>query len=105
MQPPYTPERAIDLYFLEHRAKLLDLASFIDRVERADPKADLRADPRMASFLDAIEILTGADSARAERIQLLFSDRSDELLDVAPGKGAIGADPNYNDTPSKRAEG
>ena len=31
---PYTRQQAIDLYFIEHRGQLLDLASFLDRLDR-----------------------------------------------------------------------
>jgi hypothetical protein len=39
-------EQVIDLYFMEARAKLIDLAAFLDRVDRA-PGTD---DFRMAGF-------------------------------------------------------
>ena len=32
---PIPPDEVIARYFLEHRAKLIDIAAFLDRVERA----------------------------------------------------------------------
>jgi hypothetical protein len=34
---PQTREQVINMYFLEHRAKLLDVAAFLDRIDRAQP--------------------------------------------------------------------
>ena len=33
--PPIGPGAVVDRYFLEHRAKALDIAAFLDRVDRA----------------------------------------------------------------------
>ena len=35
--PCQTREQVINMYFLEHRAKLLDVAAFLDRIDRAQP--------------------------------------------------------------------
>ena len=32
-----TKGQVLDRYFLEHRAKLIDIAAFLDRVDRAEP--------------------------------------------------------------------
>ena len=34
---PLTASAVVDTYFMEHRAKLLDIAAFLDRVDRATP--------------------------------------------------------------------
>ena len=47
---PVPPDEVIGRYFLEHRAKLLDIAAFLDRVERAGGSGDdfrIRAMPEM----------------------------------------------------------
>lgn len=88
-QIPINKGQALDLYFLEHRAKLLDLAAFLDRVDRADGNADFRLD----AFRDAIKILSDHEPGRARRVQEAFSDLSDDPIPVAPGKGATGAPP------------
>ena len=37
-----TKQQVLDLYFLDARHKLIELAAFLDRVERADGKDDFR---------------------------------------------------------------
>ena len=45
-----TRQQVLDLYFMDARSKLLDLAAFIDRVERAQGKEDFR----MTAFRKAL---------------------------------------------------
>lgn len=93
---PIDKNRVLDLYFLEHRAKLLDLASFLDRLDRAEGEGDFRID----AFRDAVTILTEAEPGRAKRVQEALSDHSAEPIPVAPGKGACGAQPPAADADS-----
>jgi len=86
---PLTSSRAVDLYFMEHRAKLIDIAAFLDRVERA--QGDGGADFRMESFRRAIAILDDGRPERAKRVLELFSDPTTDPIDKAPMKGATGA--------------
>jgi len=69
--PPLTAAELLDREFLTLRAKLLELAAGLDRLERAN--GDVTADPRSRNLQRGIEDLlkTGAD--RAERLQLIFS--------------------------------
>lgn len=88
---PQTREQVINTYFQEHRAKLLDVAAFLDRIERAKPTAN-EPDFRQAALLQAIGILTDGHPHRAKRILELLSDHSTELPQSAHGmKGAAGA--------------
>ena len=85
----------IDEYFLDHRAKLLDLAAFLDRVDRApDDGAD---DFRMRAFRNALAILDDGSPERARRVLESMSDLTTTLIDVAPGKGACGTPPPSED--------
>lgn len=97
-QPPYCPLTArevVEAYFLEHRAKLLDLAAFLDRVERAaDGPRVAGEDFRIRALRDAIALLIDGRPERARRIQERLSDPSSEPLHSAAGmKGAFGAPP------------
>ncbi|MHC5001830.1 MAG: hypothetical protein ACYTJ0_01790, partial [Planctomycetota bacterium] len=84
-----------DLYFMEHRAKLIDIAAFLDRVDRAAGDGG-EADFRMRAFRDALEILREPGPDRARRVLELFSDHTTAPLESAAGlKGAHGADPGY----------
>ena len=68
---PLPAPRALDHFFLEARSKLLDLAAFLDRVDRGDGSAD--ADPRAAKISAALTILLSDATNKAEQIQQLFS--------------------------------
>src|SRR5580658_433764 len=80
-------EQVIDLYFMEARAKLIDLAAFLDRVDRA-PGAD---DFRMAAFRQALQELPASGPDRAKRVLLGLSDPTTEPLPAATAKAAAGA--------------
>ena len=67
---PLPASRALDQFFLEARARLLDVAAILDRVDRGDGTAN---DPRMARIHRAIEALQEPEAGRAARIQQIFS--------------------------------
>lgn len=74
---------------MENRAKLIDLAAFLDRVDRAEGDADFR----LASFKEAMKCLSDGAPQRAKNVLLSLSDPSIEPIEKAPGKGAVGAYP------------
>ncbi len=91
-------QQVVDRYFLEHRARLLDLAAFLDRIDRARdarPGDDAPADHRLAALRDAIPLLIDGRPERARRILELFSDSSASPIPAAGTKGATGVDPAY----------
>ena len=61
----------LDAELLGIRAKLLEIAGTLDRLNRADGSVD--DDPRIAQIREALEVLQAPQSDRAERIQLIFS--------------------------------
>lgn len=86
---PYTKKQAVDAGFLEHRAKVLDLAAFLDRIERApEPGGD---DFRVDALRRALALLQDGKPERARRVLELWSDHSREPISAAPMKGALGA--------------
>lgn len=94
---PATVRTIADLYFLEHRAKLIDLAAFLDRVDRA---ADAPAhDFRVEALRHACRILLEDTPNRAARVLDALSDHSVEPIASAAGmKGAHGAPlPEHDD--------
>lgn len=80
-------QQVLDLYFFEARAKLIDIAAFLDRVERAEGASDFR----LRAFEQALNKLCCANGHRAEQVLRAFSDPTSEPLDVATTKGACGA--------------
>lgn len=83
---------ALDLYFTEHRARLLDIAAFLDRLDRAAGPAGAD-DFRLVAFRSALAILQDSRPQRARRILELFSDPTTDPIAAAPAKGAAGAWP------------
>jgi hypothetical protein len=77
----------LDLYFLDARSKLIDLAAFLDRVERADGRDDFR----LKSFRAALGELTSNKKERSKSVLLAFSDPTIKPIAKAAGKGAVGA--------------
>ncbi|HZZ28736.1 MAG TPA: hypothetical protein VFE46_12105 [Pirellulales bacterium] len=57
--------------FLELRARLLQVAAQLDRIDRAT--GSVNNDPRILAALQAIEVLSRPDPQRAEKVQLIFS--------------------------------
>lgn len=89
-------QKCLDDYFLEHRAKLLDIAAFLDRIERSSGFSSDNLDFRHQAFLQALRQLAdhpiGQRSDRTEMVHLAFSDMSALPLESASGlKGAYGA--------------
>jgi hypothetical protein len=82
-----TRQQVLDLYFLDARHKLIELAAFLDRVERADGKDDFR----LKTFRTALGELTGKKRGKAKNVLLAFSDPTTEPIAKAAGKGAVGA--------------
>ena len=94
MAPPYQSMNAaeiLELYFIENRAKLLDIASFLDRIERYEGAQGAKRDYRYTSFMRAVEILKSDSAGRTATIQNLFSDPTTEPLESAVGLKAHGA--------------
>ena len=79
----------IDEYFIENRTRLLEIAAFLDRLDRADA-AYAGRDFRMQAFTEALAAIA-AGSGRLERIQLLLSDPTTEPLGALDRKSAFGA--------------
>jgi hypothetical protein len=86
---PLAEHELLDAYYIENRTRLLEVAAFLDRVDRARSRGS--ADFRMAAFDRALRVLAGGGRDRAGRIQLPLSDRTDEPLPELDGRSACGA--------------
>jgi hypothetical protein len=87
---PLTQRELIDEYFMEERVKVIDLAAFLDRLDRAR-EADADNDFRLRSIRDALAVLAGDHGGRVQRVQMIFSDPRSELLEELDQKSAKGA--------------
>jgi hypothetical protein len=89
-----TQQQVLDLYFLEARHQLVEIAAFLDRMERSGPPADFRA----RAFAEAVKILDGPGSNKAREVLLAFSDPTPEPIAAATTKAACGTWPGRTET-------
>jgi len=93
---PKTGRELVDEYFIENRTRLLEIAAFLDRLDRSDPTLVDR-DFRVRAFREALRLLEDRPSAggepqtRVERIQEILSDPTTEPLEKLDVKSARGA--------------
>lgn len=92
--PPLDRKTLIDLGFIDARAKVLDIAAFLDRHDRA-PGADAPTDFRVEAIRAALLIALDAGPTRAERILKSWSDPTTEPVTRSDGKAARGAHPQH----------
>lgn len=82
-----TRQELLDLYFMDARAKLIDLAAFLDRIDRGGGEADFR----LAAFRRALDELSTPEMGRTDRVLRSLSDPTPDPIPVATSKGACGA--------------
>ncbi len=92
-QCPLTKAKILDRYFLEHRAKLIDIAAFLDRVERATPvdHSAGQEDFRLAALREALAILSDRLPDHTKRILERLSDPTTAPSTGTAAQPAIGA--------------
>ena len=84
-----TRQQVLDLYFLDARCKLIELAAFLDRVERADGEPDFR----LNAFRRALAQLADLPAERAKETLMALSDPTTKPIPAATTKAACGAWP------------
>ena len=87
-----TRREILDLYFVDARWKLIDIAAFLDRVERSEGESDFRVE----AFRAALQHLSNGDNAKAKAVLTTLSDPTTEPLETATTKGATGAWPGFH---------
>ena len=88
---PLSQQQLIDEYFIEHRTKILDIAAFLDRFDRASAR-DADDDFRMVAFRKALKaLLDRPTTTRMQEVQMLLSDPRTDLLPELDRKSAFGA--------------
>ena len=80
-------QELLDLQFIEARHKLLDLAAFLDRIDRHPGEPDFRFE----SMKKALCILLSDRSDRAKAVLEALSDPTIEPIPSATVQGASGA--------------
>jgi hypothetical protein len=79
----------LDLQFIDARARLIDIAAFLDRLDRHEGAGE--GDIRLKYYKATLPILLEDRPDRAKAVLEAFSDHSEELTDTAPFQGATGA--------------
>jgi hypothetical protein len=77
----------VDHGFIPTRAKLIEVAAFLDRVERYQAANDFRC----AALREAAAVLVDGKTERARRILEKLSDPTTEPEGASTGKAAVGA--------------
>ena len=85
-QPPLQVN-LVDLSFMDTRFKLIEVAAFLDRVQRAGQDTDYR----VVALKNAVQFLSQNEPDRAKQVLMSFSDPSEEPIAKATIQGAVGA--------------
>lgn len=86
-KPSCEPGVIVDHGFVPVRAKLLEVAAFLDRVDRYEADEDFRC----AALREAAAVLVDGRSERVRRILEKLSDPTEEPAAESSGKAALGA--------------
>ncbi|GAB5562269.1 MAG: hypothetical protein SynsKO_39160 [Synoicihabitans sp.] len=84
---PAQVKAMVDNDFVPVRAKLIEVAAFMDRVERHGVSDDFRCE----ALNQAARVLLDGNPERARRILESLSDPTSEPDEVSTGKPAVGA--------------
>lgn len=85
-----TGQQLIDEYFMEQRNNLLEIAAFLDRLDRS-PGEGAEDDFRLQAMRTALKELLSDEPGRIDRIQQILSDPDVRLLEERDVQGAYGA--------------
>lgn len=96
-----TQAQLLDLSFMEHRAQLLALAAFLDRLDRAKGE-HVGQDFRLVALREALLVLTSPEPGRVGRAQMRLSDQNLDLLELRDSQSAYGASRRPNAGPNAR---
>ena len=77
----------LDLQFIDARHKLIDIAAFLDRIDRHPGDGDYRYE----AMKSALPLLLANRPDRARAVLESFSDYTTEVSESAPFQGAFGA--------------
>lgn len=87
---PLTQQQILAEYFMEIRAHLLEVAAFLDRMDRS-VECNATDDFRVLAMRQALQHLSSSEPGRVVAIQMAFSDPTTEPLEQLDRKSALGA--------------
>ncbi len=88
---PMSAKEALEKHFLDNRARMLEIASFLDRIDRYKDSPKAKDDFRYRSFIKALKIIIESEKERTKNVQLIFSDLSAGPIEKVVDPGAYGA--------------
>ena len=90
--PPLSGTRLLDEYFIENRTRVLEIAAFLDRLDRGDGSAE--GDFRIARSARRSRCWRAATIPRIQQVQMILSDPTTEPLARARHRRARAAPTN-----------
>lgn len=81
----------INYSFLENRGRLLEIAAFLDRVERAPDAFGAAGDFRLTALRNALAVMLDQQGHKCAAVLRAFSDMSEEPAVSAKGLSTTGA--------------
>ncbi|NIY15690.1 MAG: hypothetical protein GWM98_12720 [Nitrospinaceae bacterium] len=90
---PLDQNELLDRFFMDHRNQLLEIAAFLDRLDRSRDK-NAEGDFRLRAFRNALQELTGDNPGRVESIQMMLSDPRTDFLEERDRQNAEGVSPH-----------
>jgi hypothetical protein len=87
---PKKGRELIDEYFIETRHRVIEIAAYLDRLDRSGDA--MASDFRSRALREALAVLSDGSYPRVDRIQMIFSDPTTEPraeLDQKAAKGAF----------------
>lgn len=88
---PLAMKQIMQEYFIENRTRVLEIAAFLDRLDRSSDEEPSSEDFRMMAFRRALMVLASSDPDKIGQIQLIFSDPTTEPKAKLDTKSAAGA--------------
>lgn len=85
-----TRKELLDMQFIDARSRVIDVAAFLDRIDRHPGGGD---DHRLEALRRALPILLSKDPGRAKAVLEALSDTSEVMPEYAAVQGATGAPP------------
>jgi CRP-like cAMP-binding protein len=82
-----TPAPLVDLQFIDARARVIDVAAFLDRMERHGQAGDYR----VTALRQALREVLSDEPGRARRVLEALSDHTPDPIPAATIQGAFGA--------------
>ncbi len=70
---PKTAGELLEMYFLDARSHMLEIAAILDRIERAGGGSDVMEDSSIKQLFDGCNILRDCKGNRAEEFLKLFT--------------------------------